>query len=209
MANLQFVMKKTEDLIPYARNARTHSTEQVAKLAGSIKEFGFINPIIISKDGGILAGHGRVMAARKLGLAEVPCIKEDHLTDAQRRAYILADNRLALDAGWDEDMLRIELDELRDLDFDISLIGFSDDELDEIRKANETQVGDGDEEEDGEVSVDETEHPVTGTPTRWSRVPPHVDVANGHVYHHTSTLRTVTRTPTRDPRVPPRVKGHR
>ena len=111
----KFEVRNVDDLIPYARNARTHSPEQVSKLASSIKEFGFINPIIISDDGGVLAGHGRILAAKKLGLTEVPCVIESHLTEAQKRAYILADNRLALDAGWDEEMLKIELSELKEL----------------------------------------------------------------------------------------------
>lgn len=126
----------TDSLIPYARNSRTHSDEQVAKIAASIKEFGFLNPVIIDGDNGIVAGHGRVMAAQKLGLTELPCIEAGHLTDAQRRAYIIADNRLALDAGWDEEMLRVELDELDELGFDLELTGFS---LDEI--AGISQIG--------------------------------------------------------------------
>ena len=120
-----FELRNVDDLIPYARNARTHSPEQIQKLAGSIKEFGFINPIIISQDGGVLAGHGRIMAAQKLGIKQVPCVIESHLTDAQRRAYILADNRLALDAGWDEEMLKIELAELKEMDFDLDFTLFS------------------------------------------------------------------------------------
>lgn len=126
--SLSFTMYKTDDLIPYARNARTHSAEQVQKIAGSIKEFGFINPVIISDDGGILAGHGRVLAAQKLGIKEVPCVVESHLTDTQKRAYILADNRLSLDAGWDEEMLRLEIGSLVD-EIDMSITGFSENEL--------------------------------------------------------------------------------
>ena len=98
------------DLIPYARNSRTHSDVQVNKIASSIKEFGFLNPVLIDKDNGIIAGHGRVMAAQKLGLKEVPVLQIGHLSDTQKRAYIIADNRLALDAGWDEEMLRVEFD---------------------------------------------------------------------------------------------------
>jgi DNA modification methylase len=119
----------TADLIPYARNTRTHSPEQVAQIAGSIREFGFTNPVLIDADNGIIAGHGRVMAASKLGLAKVPCIRLSHLTDTQKRAYIIADNKLALNAGWDEEMLGLELGELADLDFDMDLIGFSEEEL--------------------------------------------------------------------------------
>ena len=118
-----------EALVPYARNSRTHSEAQVAQIAASIREFGFTNPVLIDKDGGIIAGHGRVMAARKLGLAEVPCIRLAHLTDVQRRAYIIADNKLALNAGWDEEMLKLEISDLGDLGLDMSLIGFSPGEL--------------------------------------------------------------------------------
>lgn len=134
----KFETRKVSDLIPYARNARTHSDEQVAKLAGSIKEFGFINPVIISNDGGILAGHGRVMAAQKLGIEEVPCVVESHLSETQKKAYILADNRLALDAGWDEEMLRLEMQELSSLNFDLSLAGFSETQLSFYLSENES-----------------------------------------------------------------------
>ena len=112
------------ELVPYARNARTHSEAQVAQIAASIREFGFTNPILVDGERGVIAGHGRLLAARKLGLAEVPTIELGHLTPSQRRAYALADNRLALDAGWDEDLLRIELGELRDEGFDLDLTGF-------------------------------------------------------------------------------------
>ena len=115
---------KTESLIPYARNSRTHSEQQVSKIAASIKEFGFLNPVIIDGANGIVAGHGRVMAAQKLGMNELPVIEASHLTDAQRRAYVIADNRLALDAGWDDEMLRVEFAELTDLGFDLELTGF-------------------------------------------------------------------------------------
>ena len=116
-------------LIPYARNARTHSDEQTAQIAGSIREFGFTNPVLIDGEGGIIAGHGRVMAARKLGLADVPCIRLAHLTAAQKRAYIIADNKLALNAGWDDTLLALELQELQALGADVSLTGFMDDEI--------------------------------------------------------------------------------
>jgi ParB-like chromosome segregation protein Spo0J len=122
-----------ESLIPYARNSRTHSEAQVTKIAASIREFGFLNPVIVDKDNGIVAGHGRVMAAKKLGMVDVPVIQADHLTEAQRRAYVIADNRLALDAGWDEEMLRIEFDELGHMGFDLELTGF---ELGEIANFN-------------------------------------------------------------------------
>ena len=117
------------DLIPYARNSRTHSDAQVAQIAASIKEFGWTNPVLIDAGGGIIAGHGRVLAARKLGMADVPCIRLTHLSDAQKRALIIADNRLALSAGWDDEMLRVELEDLADADFDLDVLGFDDDEL--------------------------------------------------------------------------------
>ena len=110
-------------LVPYANNARTHSPEQINKLRGSLREFGFVSPVIIDKDYGILAGHGRVAAARAEGMENVPCVFVDHLSEAQKKAYILADNRFALDAGWDEDMLRVEMEALQGMDFDISLTG--------------------------------------------------------------------------------------
>ena len=129
------------DLIPYVRNSRTHSDEQVTKIAASIKEFGFLNPVIIDGENGIIAGHGRVMAAKKLGLDEVPVIEASHLTDAQRRAYVIADNRLALDAGWDEEMLRVEFAELEGLGFDLELTGFSVDEMANIFDEPDFQPG--------------------------------------------------------------------
>lgn len=117
------------DLIPYARNSRTHSDQQVAQIAASIKEFGFLNPIITDGENGIIAGHGRVLAAHKLGMTNVPTIEASHLSEAQKRAYIIADNKLALNAGWDDEMLRVEFAELEDLGFDIELTGFSADEI--------------------------------------------------------------------------------
>ncbi|MGZ8915832.1 MAG: site-specific DNA-methyltransferase [Methylobacter sp.] len=119
-------------LIPYARNSRTHSPDQVRQIAASIREFGFTNPVLIAADNGIIAGHGRVMAAQQLGLSFVPCLRLAHLTEAQKRAYIIADNKLALNAGWDEAMLKIEFQELRELDYDLELTGFSLDELDDF-----------------------------------------------------------------------------
>jgi len=116
-------------LIPYARNSRTHSDEQVAQIAASIREFGFTNPVLIDGEDGIIAGHGRVLGARKLGLADVPCIRLAHLTEMQRRAYIIADNKIALNAGWDSEMLALELNDLNMSDFDLSFIGFEANEL--------------------------------------------------------------------------------
>ena len=120
---------RVEDLIPYARNARTHSEAQVAQIAASIREFGFTNPILVDGARGVIAGHGRLLAARKLGLVEVPVIELAHLSEAQKRAYILADNRLALNAGWDQDLLRIELGALTLEGFDLGLTGFAPDEI--------------------------------------------------------------------------------
>jgi DNA modification methylase len=139
MGNYITVNKPVVDLIPYARNSRTHSEEQVNQIAASIKEFGFTNPIIIDEDNGIIAGHGRVMAAKKLGIDEVPCIQVTGWTKAQKKAYVIADNKLALNAGWDEEMLKLEFDELKELDFDISLIGFSDMELADLFPDDETE----------------------------------------------------------------------
>lgn len=118
--------RSVDDLIPYARNSRTHSKDQVAQIAASIREFGWTNPILVDGDGTIIAGHGRVMAARKLGEKEVPCIELGHLTEAQKRAYVIADNQLALNAGWDAEMLKVEIAELVDADFDLGLLGFDD-----------------------------------------------------------------------------------
>ena len=121
-----------DKLIPYARNARTHSDEQVAQIAASIAEFGFTNPILTDGERGVIAGHGRLAAARKLGLKEVPVIELAYLTDTQKKAYILADNRLAMNAGWDDELLKLELTELKDADFDMDLMGFTSDELDRL-----------------------------------------------------------------------------
>jgi ParB-like chromosome segregation protein Spo0J len=122
---------KIESLIPYARNSRTHSDAQVAQIAASIKEFGFTNPILIDGEGGIIAGHGRLMAARKLNLSEVPCIRLEHLTKTQVRALVIADNKLALNAEWNMELLKIELGELDALNFNLELTGFVGDDLTE------------------------------------------------------------------------------
>lgn len=132
MAPIQIEQLSVDALIPYARNSRTHSDEQVAQIAASIREFGFTNPVLIDGQDGIIAGHGRVMAAQKLGLDEVPCIRLDYLTDAQKRAYIIADNKLALNAGWDEEMLALEITELEELGFDLDLLGFDESEIDAL-----------------------------------------------------------------------------
>jgi DNA modification methylase len=129
-----------ETLIPYAKNARTHSDEQVAQIAGSIKEFGFNNPVLVDKDNSIIAGHGRLMAARKLGMDKVPVVQLGHMTEAQRKAYVLADNRIALNSGWDTSMLSLELQELKD-NIDLSLLGFDADELDALLNPIEETEG--------------------------------------------------------------------
>jgi len=143
-------------LIPYVRNSRTHSDAQVAQIAASIKEFGFTNPVLIDEDGGIIAGHGRTLAARKLGLTEVPCLRLSYLSEAQKKAYVIADNKLALNAGWDDEMLKVELSELKDLDFDLSLIGF---DADELAKLLEPEQVEGLTDEDEVPELPET--PVT------------------------------------------------
>lgn len=129
--------RKSADLIPYINNSRTHSDQQVQQVASSIKEFGFTNPILIDEGDGIIAGHGRLMAAQKLGLDEVPTITLEGLTEAQRKAYVIADNQLALNAGWDIGSLSLEVETLTELDFDISLLGFDDDLMDLL---NPTEV---------------------------------------------------------------------
>lgn len=124
-SNLLIEYMPLHSLTPYARNARTHSADQVAQIAESIKIFGWTNPVLIDEAGGIIAGHGRIMAAEMMGMADVPCIRLSHLSEMERRAYALADNKLALNAGWDEMLLVAELDELMGADFDLSTIGFS------------------------------------------------------------------------------------
>jgi len=153
-AKIEYI--KTDALIPYARNSRTHSEQQVAQIAASIREFGFTNPVLIDAENGIIAGHGRVMAAQKLGRKDVPCIRLEHLSEAQKRAYVIADNKLALNAGWDDEMLRIELDELKAVDFDLSLIGFDDDELGALLAGSGT---------DGLTDEDDVPDVADGEPT--------------------------------------------
>lgn len=119
-------------LLPYGKNARTHSEDQIAQITDSIREFGWTNPVLVDAEGGIIAGHARVEAAKRLGLADVPCIVLDGLSEAQKRAYVLADNKLALNAGWDEELLRLELQDLKELDFNLDLIGFSAEELADV-----------------------------------------------------------------------------
>lgn len=136
-----------EKLVPYINNARTHSPEQITKLRASLREFGFINPVIIDKDYGVIAGHGRLEAAKAEGIEQVPCVLVDHLTEAQKKAYILADNRMAMDAGWDEELLRIEIEALQAEAFDIGLTGFDEKELADLFSDN-TDVKEDDFDED-------------------------------------------------------------
>ena len=135
-------------LIPYARNSRTHSDIQVSQIAASIKEFGFTNPVLISDTYDIIAGHGRVLAAKKLGWDTVPCIRLDHLSDTQRKAYVIADNSIALNSGWNFDMLSVEIDELNDYKFDVSLLAFSNEQLSEL-------IGSAEEPVNNELKADE------------------------------------------------------
>jgi DNA modification methylase len=160
----------TDRLVPYAKNARTHSPEQVAQIAASIVEFGFVNPILVDTNAGIIAGHGRFLAARKLGLAVVPVVVLDHLSETQRRAYIIADNKLAQNAGWDDETLAAELGDLEAEGVDLTLVGFSDEELEELlAKDDETQVA----AESGEEPVPEAPlNPVTRPGEVW-QIGPH------------------------------------
>ena len=143
-----------ETLIPYARNARTHSDEQIDQLVASMREWGWTNPVLVDEAGGIIAGHGRVMAARKLGLTEVPVIVADGWSEAQKRAYVIADNKLAENAGWDEELLSLELSELQELGFDLDITGFSDDELEALLAGEETTT-EGNTDEDAAPEVPE------------------------------------------------------
>jgi DNA modification methylase len=147
MLNVEY--RKVEALIPYARNPRTHNDEQVAKIAASIVEYGWTNPVLVDGDNGIIAGHGRLAAAHKLGLTEVPVIELAHLSPTQKRAYVISDNRLALDAGWDDAMLALELAELSEAGFDLALTGFEDAEI-EALLADDLGDGDGDQEQDAD-----------------------------------------------------------
>lgn len=157
MAGDKYTYKDIAKLTPYKNNARTHSAEQIGKIADSIREFGFINPVLVDADGGIIAGHGRVEAAKLCGMTQVPTLLIDHLTEAQKRAYIIADNRLAEDAGWDDEILRMELIELDSMDFNIELTGF---DLDFIQEEPEV-------EEDEAPEVDEENEPITKLGDIW------------------------------------------
>ncbi len=137
MGNLEIVYLRTDELLPYARNARKHSVKQVGQIAASIIEFGFLNPVIIDRNKTIVAGHGRVMAAQQIGLEKIPVVRAEHLTDAQRRAYTLVDNQLALNSSYDDELLKIEISELKDFDFDLDLLGF--DNLDDLMPQPENE----------------------------------------------------------------------
>lgn len=146
----RFEKVNIDRLVPYARNARTHSKEQVLQLRASLREFGFVNPVIVDKDYNVIAGHGRILAAKEEGIVEVPCVFVEHMTEAQKRAYIIADNRLALNAGWDVEMLSVEIADLQGADFDIAILGFDDAELNKLMTTDE-DVQDDDFDVDGEL----------------------------------------------------------
>jgi ParB-like chromosome segregation protein Spo0J len=140
-------------LIPYANNARTHSKEQIGKLRGSLREFGFVAPVLIDKDYNIIAGHGRIAAAKEEGITEVPCVLVEHLSEAQKKAYILADNRLALDAGWDDESLAANFDLLKEMSFELAYTGFDAAEIDELfSKIHDLQVADDEFDVEGALS---------------------------------------------------------
>lgn len=161
---MQIEILSIEALTPYARNSRTHSQEHIQQVAASIREFGFTNPVLIDADGGVIAGHGRIMAAKQNGMQELPCIRLTHLTDAQKRAYVIADNQLALNAGWDEDLLALELSELKDLEIDLDLLGFNDAELEQMIAVNEaTTEGQTDPNQIPELPTD----PITNQGDIW------------------------------------------
>jgi hypothetical protein len=169
IANLHRVAKDiqmwlVDKLIPWARNPRTHSDAQITQIAASIAEFGFNNPILVDSAAGIVAGHGRLLAARKLGLTEVPVIVLDHLSEAQKRAYVIADNKLAENAGWDDEMLRIEIEALQNESFDVSLLGFEDVELARLLAAQDAIEGLTDEDAVPELP----EKPVSRTGDLWT-----------------------------------------
>ncbi len=159
MTDLQIQNWPVDHLVPYARNARTHTDEQIAQVAASIAEFGFVNPILVGANGVIIAGHARLAAARKLRMDTVPVIVLDHLTETQRRALVLADNRLAMNAGWDEEMLRVELESLKENGFDLDLMGFSDEELEELLDSEESREGLTDEDEVPEAPAEAVTKP--------------------------------------------------
>ncbi len=148
--------RAVSSLVPYARNARTHSDEQVAQIAASIREWGWTVPVLVDDDGGIIAGHGRILAADRLGIADVPCMVATDWTDAQKRAYALADNKLALNAGWSDDLLALELKGLAEWDFDLSLTGFDEDEIRRALAAGTDNAPDDFAEYDETIAIEHT-----------------------------------------------------
>lgn len=153
-----------DELIPYANNARTHSKEQINKIRSSLREFGFVNPVLIDKDKNIIAGHGRCEAAKAEGIKEVPCVMVEHLTEAQKKAYIIADNKLALDAGWDNEILAVELESLKDLNFDVELTGFNAAEIDDLfSNIHDKEVSD----DDFDVDAALEEEPISKQGDLW------------------------------------------
>ena len=153
---------KVSQLVPYINNARTHNEEQITKLRSSLREFGFVNPVIIDRDYNVIAGHGRIMAAKAEGIEEVPCVFVDYLTEAQKKAYILADNRMAMDAGWDEELLRVEIEALQAEAFDIGLTGFDEKEI-----ANLFATDDEVKDDDFDVEAELEKPPVTKAGDVW------------------------------------------
>mgnify|MGYP003648757023 FL=1 len=153
MKHYQHEIKKVSDLIPYVNNSRTHSDEQTTQIASSIKEFGFTNPVLIDESGGLIAGHGRLMAAKKLDLKEVPCIVLSGLTESQKKAYIITDNQLPLNAGWDLDKLKLEIDTLSEMDFNLDLLGFDDQMLETLTNDIEINFEEATEEEQGQLDT--------------------------------------------------------
>ena len=141
-------------LVPYVNNARTHSKEQITKLRSSLREFGFVNPVIIDREFNVIAGHGRILAAKEENIEQVPCVFVDHLTEAQKKAYILADNRFALDAGWDEEMLRVEMEALQGMDFDVSLTGFDESEIADLLSLDDGEAQEDDFDEDAALQAE-------------------------------------------------------
>ena len=155
-----FQLVEVEKLVPYINNARTHSPAQINKLRASIREFGFISPLVIDRDFNVLVGHGRLEAAKEEEYTKVPCVFTDNLTEAQKKAYILADNRMAMDAGWDEELLKIEMEELQAADFDMGLTGFREDEIADLFAVKEDpdDTGSNKEFDEGEFGDEEFKH---------------------------------------------------
>lgn len=155
-----FQLVEVEKLVPYINNARTHSQGQISKLRASIREFGFISPLVIDREFNVLVGHGRLQAAKEEEYTKVPCVFADNLTEAQKKAYILADNRMAVDAGWDEDLLKIEMEELQAMDFNVQLTGFREDEIADLFAVKEDpdETGTNKEFEEEEFGDEEFEH---------------------------------------------------